>query len=63
MWGLVKLNDLEEVAEPPLGGTSEATTSRLLKDEMLDLEMDDAVQEDNNEAAHFSMGKMQICLL
>ena len=43
MWGLVKLNALEEVAEPPLGSTPEATTSRLPKEEMLDLEVDDAI--------------------
>ena len=47
MQGLVKLNDLEEVAEPPLGGTPEATTSGLPKDKMLDLEVDNVVREDD----------------
>jgi hypothetical protein len=34
MRGLVKLNDLEELAEPLLGGTPEATNSGLLNEEM-----------------------------
>ena len=34
MRGLVKLNELEEVAEPQLGGLPEASTSSLPKDEM-----------------------------
>ena len=63
MRGLVKLNDLEEVVEPPLGGTPEATTLGQPKDEMLDLEVDDAVSEEDNEVAHFSPGETQINLL
>lgn len=50
MRGLVKLNDLEELAKPPLGGTPEATTSGLPKEEMLDLEVEDAIQEEENAA-------------
>ena len=63
MWGLVKLNVLEEVVEPPLGGPSEVTTTGSPKDEMLDLEVDDAVSEDDNEATRFIPSKTHIGLL
>ena len=50
MRGLVKVNNLEELAEPPLGGTPEATASGPPKEEMLDLEVEDAIQEEENAA-------------
>ena len=51
MRGLVKVNDLEELAEPPLGGTLEASTLGPLKEEMLDLQVDDAMWEEANADA------------
>jgi hypothetical protein len=63
MWGLVKLNELEEVVEPPLGGMSESSTLGPPKDEMLDLEEEDTAPEDDNEVARFSPGESQIGLL
>ena len=63
MRGLVKLNELEEVAEPPLGGTSEASTSGLPKDEMQDLGEDDTALEEDGEEVRFSLGESQLGLL
>ena len=63
MRGLVKLKDLEELTEPPLGGTLEATTSGSPKEEMLDLDVEDDIQEEENTEAQFSPGEAQIGLL
>ena len=63
MRGLVKLNELEEVAEPLLGGLPKASTSGPLKDEMLDLDEEDTTPEDDNKATRFSVGESQIGLL
>ena len=35
---MVKINDLEELVEPPLGGTLGASTLGLPKDEVMDLD-------------------------
>lgn len=51
MQALVKVNDLEELAEPLLGGTWEASTLWPPKEEMLDLEMEEAMWEDDNTNA------------
>ena len=43
---MLKLNDLEELVEPPLGGTSGASTSGLPKDEAMDLDEGIGLQEE-----------------
>lgn len=43
MWCMVKLNDLEELAEPLLGGTPGALTSTPPKDVEMDLDEDDGL--------------------
>lgn len=48
---LVRVNNLEELAEPPLGGALEANTSGPSKEELLDMERVDAMQEAANEDA------------
>ena len=63
MRGLVKLNELEEVAEPPLGGPLEVSTSRLLREDTLDLDADDIVLEEEGEEAWFSPGESHLGLL
>ena len=63
MRGLVKLNELEEVAEAPLGGPPEVSTSPLHRDDTQDLDADDAVLEEDGEEALFSPGESQLGLL
>ena len=63
MRGLVKLNELEDVAEPPLGGNQETFVSRLPRDDPMDMEVDDAALEEVEEKARFSPGESQIGLL
>ena len=63
MRGLVKVNSLEELAKPPLGGNPEASTSGTPKEEMLDLEVEDAMREEANMNTQFSLGKAQIGLM
>jgi hypothetical protein len=55
MRGLVKLNELEEAAEPPLGGMPEASTSGLTKDEMQDLEEEDTALDDDGEESQLGL--------
>ena len=63
MRGLVKVNNLEELVEPLLGGTLEANASRPPKEEMLDLEVEDAMREDANADTQFSQGETQASLM
>lgn len=49
MRSLVKVNDLEELVEPPLGGVLEASTSSPSKEELWDMEMEDAMRDAANE--------------
>ena len=63
MWGLVKLNALEEVVEPPLGGNQERSVSRLPRDEPMDMEAEDAVLEEVEDDAQFSPGESRLDLL
>lgn len=63
MRGLVKLNELEEVAEPPLGGLPKVSTSRLPRDDTQDLDADDITLDDDGEEARFSPGESQLGLL
>ena len=63
MRGMVKLNELEDVVEPPLGGHQEASVSRLPRDDPLDMEVDDATLEEAEEEARFNPSKSQIGLL
>lgn len=63
MRGLVKLNELEEVVEPPLGGHLEATVLRLPRDNPRDLDANDAALEEEGEEARFIPGESQLSLL
>ena len=63
MRGLVKLNKLEEVAEPPLGSLLEVSTSRLPRYDTQDLDVDDIAVDDDWEEARFSPGESQLGLL
>lgn len=63
MRGLVKLNELEDVAEPPLGDNHELSVSRLPRDEPMDMEVEDAALEEAKEDAWFSLSESQIGLL
>lgn len=51
MRALVMLNELEEVAETPLGGHPEPSVSRLPRDDPLDMEADNAALEEEEEEA------------
>ena len=48
---MVKLNDLEELVEPPLGGNLGASTSELPKDAMMELDQANRLQEEVNTEA------------
>lgn len=63
MCGLVKLNELDEVAKPPLGGNQECLVSRLPRDEPMDMEAEDAVLEEAKEDARFSPEESRLNLL
>ena len=54
---MVKLNDLEGLAEPPLGGNPGASTSAPPKDAAMDLEVEEGRMEEENERARFNPGK------
>ena len=51
MRGLVKLNELEELVKPPLGGLPETSTSSLPKDDMQGLKEEDTTLEDEGKEA------------
>ena len=51
---MVKLNDLEELDEPPLGGPPGASTSAPPKDAAMDLEEEDGHPDEANEMDQFS---------
>ena len=57
---LVKLNELEEVAEPPLGGNQEHSVLRRPKDEAMDMEAKDAALVEVKEDARFSPGEQRL---
>ena len=63
MRGLVKLNEIEDVVEPPLGGNRELLVSRLPRDEPMDMEAKDAALEEAEEDARFSPGESRVSLL
>lgn len=48
---MVKINDLEELVEPPLGGTPDASTLGLPKDETMDMDESVGLQEEVKLAA------------
>jgi hypothetical protein len=54
---MVKINDLEELAEPPLSGTLGASTSSTPKDNAMDVEESVGLQEEAKLATQFSPGK------
>ena len=63
MRGLVKLNELEDVVEPPLGGNQECSMSRLPRDEPMDMEAEDTMLEEAEDDAQFSPGESRLSLL
>ena len=54
---MVKFNDLEELAESPLGGTPGAQTSAPPKDATMDLEEEEGRLQEVNEMAQFTPGE------
>ena len=60
---LVKVNDLEELVEPPLGGVQEASTFGTSREELRDMEMEDAMRDMANEDPDFSTGEVRVGLL
>ena len=54
---MVKLNDLEELAESLLGGTLGASTLAAPKNVVMDLEEEEESMEEVNEMDHFSPGE------
>lgn len=54
---MVKINDLEELAEPPLSGTLGASTSGPPKHEAMDMEERLGLQEEASLATQFIPGK------
>ena len=63
MHSLVKVNDLEELVEPPLGGVSKANTSGPSREELRDMEMEDAMWDVENEDPDFSPREVRADLL
>ena len=63
MWCMVKINDLEELVEPPLGGTLGVSTSGLPNDEAMDVDESIGLQEEAKLAALFSASEANIGLL
>ena len=63
MRGLVKLNEMEEVAETPLGGLPEASSLSMPRDDTQDLDDDEAALEEEGEAERFSLSESQLGLL
>ena len=53
---MVKINDLEEKAKPPLSGTMGASTSNNPRDDAMDVEESVGLQEEARLAAHLSPG-------
>lgn len=60
---LVKLNELEKVVAPPLGGNPEHPSSRWPRDEAMDMEAEDAALEEVEEDTRFSPGEQRHGLL
>ena len=54
---MVKINDLEELAEPPLSGTLGASTSSNPKDDAMDMEESVELYEEAKLASQFSPGE------
>ena len=53
---MVKINDLEEKAEPLLSGTMGASTSGNPRDDAMDVEESVGLQDEARLAKHFSLG-------
>ena len=54
---MVKINDLEELGEPPLSGTLGASTSGTPKDDAMDVEESMGLEKEAKLAAQFSLGE------
>ena len=57
---LVKLNELEEVAEPPLGGSQERPVLWRPSDKAMTMEAEDATLEEVEEDTQFSPGEQRL---
>lgn len=60
---MVKLNNVEELAEPPLGGNLGTLTSAQPKDVAMDLEEEEGRLKEENEMAQLSPGEANYCLV
>ena len=63
MRGLVKLNELEEAAEPLLGDNQERSISRRPRDEAMDMEAEDVALKEAEEDPLFNPGEQRLGLL
>ena len=63
MRGLVKLNELEDVVEPLLGGNQERSVSRLPRDEPMDMEAEDVALGEVKDDSWFNPGESRLGLL
>ena len=57
---MVKINDLEEQAEPPLSGTLGASTSGTSKGDTMDVEESVGLQEEARLVGQFSLGEVHV---
>ena len=62
MRSLVKLQDLVELDEPPLGGSSVATTLGYPKGQAMDLDDDDEEQEEDMSGVQHILGEVNLGL-
>ena len=60
---MVKLNDLEELVEPSLGGNPGASTLYLPKDTTMDLDEANELQDDATTDAQFRPGEASFDLV
>jgi hypothetical protein len=58
---MVKINNLEELAEPPLSGMLGTSTSGTPKDNAMDMEESVGLQEEANLVAQFILGEAHTC--
>ena len=63
MRSLVKVNDLEELAETPSGGVQEASASGPSKEEQRDMEMEETMRDATNEDPWFNPGEICVGLM
>ena len=62
MRGLVKIQDLVDLAEPPLGGPSTATSTGQQRNEDMELDAEEEEPEQNSQDPPDSLGEANIRL-